>query len=69
MYILQDPPNIYLTDLEGSTEEIKTMEKQIIDGTNGSLRNFRSIVPVGMGHAILVELDYFYGAIESTTFR
>ncbi|KAK6622585.1 hypothetical protein RUM43_008427 [Polyplax serrata] len=66
---LEDPPNIYLTDLEGSTEEIKTMEKQIIDGTNGSLRNFRSIVPVGMGHAILVELDYFYGAIESTTFR
>lgn len=66
---MQDPPNIYLTDLEGDDEKIMKMEKEIVEGVNGSLKNFQSIVPVGLGHAVLMKMDYFYGEVEPTTFR
>ncbi|KAL0274489.1 UNVERIFIED_CONTAM: hypothetical protein PYX00_006895 [Menopon gallinae] len=66
---IEDPPDVDLSDLEGVSEEIYQMRKNMVDGKRGSLKKYTSIIPVGLGHAIPVEMDYFYDSIESSTFR
>ena len=69
LIFLQDPPDVDLSDLEGSSKEIEEMRNAMVDGKSGSLKNYESIVPVGLGHAISVKMNYYYNSVEPSTFR
>lgn len=66
----EDPPNIDLTEAEGSDWVIlEAMREAMVRGHSGHATHEKAIIPVGMGRAVLVSMNHFYGALTTSNFR
>ncbi|XP_034239825.1 voltage-dependent calcium channel subunit alpha-2/delta-2-like isoform X2 [Thrips palmi] len=66
----EDPPNIDLTEAEGSDWVIlEAMREAMVRGHSGHATHEKAIIPVGQGRAVLVSMNHFYGALKTSNFR
>ncbi|KAK3927676.1 Voltage-dependent calcium channel subunit alpha-2/delta-2 [Frankliniella fusca] len=66
----EDPPNIDLVEAEGSEWEVlERMRESIVRGHFGQSTYPQAIIPVGLGRAVLISVNHFYGPLKTSNFR
>lgn len=71
---LEDPAHNDLEDIEGSSDEIRQLRKEMIDMAADQVKtgvrkiSMTSAVILNLGHSASIEMDYFYAPIVKTSF-
>lgn len=66
----EDPPNIDIIEAEGADWVVlEAMRDAMVRGHFGHSAHEGAIIPVGLGRAILVSMNHFYGPLKTSNFR